>query len=170
MSMKRKLISVTGWLLMLGWLCPSFTWCLASEDESSLADVSTVATHVETDDADDDANDTNTYRETETRSPVRRDPFAASGRLTVQESPDRFRPGMTRGDVPRMSLRGHLKAKGGATIALLEVHGGGVHIVREGDTVGLYDLGYDSVIRIRKIDKLHLVVESGSLGRTIIVR
>ncbi|MDR1728120.1 MAG: hypothetical protein LBT74_09415 [Acidobacteriota bacterium] len=97
-----------------------------------------------------------------------RDPFSPVGAFDDAE----FRAGgMQRAqDIPKMRLRGHLKVRGGETIALLEIVGGGVHIVREGDTVGLYDLGLDSVIRIRKIDKLHLVVESGSLGKTIIVR
>jgi hypothetical protein len=72
--------------------------------------------------------------------------------------------------LPKMRLRGHLHGQGDEAVALLEIEGGGVYIVREGDDVGLHEFGYDSVIRIQKIDRLHLVVESGTLGQLIIVR
>lgn len=42
--------------------------------------------------------------------------------------------------------------------------------MREGDTVGLHDFGIDSVIRVQKISRLHLVVEAGQLNQMIIVR
>jgi hypothetical protein len=108
-----------------------------------------------------------------------RDPFAASAGMAPAraESGARrtgagfgFRPGESVGGIPRMSLRGHVRSHDGETVALLEIQGGGVYIVREGDAVGLHDLGYDSVIRIREISRLHLVIESGSLGRVIVVR
>jgi Tfp pilus assembly protein PilP len=107
-----------------------------------------------------------------------RDPFSATGRLAVRKTipaasrggPDlRFRAGEQFDGIPKMKLKGHIQANG-KVVALLEIQGGGVHIVREGDTVGLHDLGYDSVIRIREISRLHLVIESGSLGKVIIVR
>ena len=58
----------------------------------------------------------------------------------------------------------------GGIAALLEVENGGIHIVREGDTVGLYEMGINSVIRVRKINRLNMVVEAGELGQVIIVR
>ena len=193
MSVQRNLKLAMELLLLAALLCSSSAMGQTSENEESvdvdIAAAEAVAESAEEADDAEDAEDEDAYREPEdayreredtyrVREEIRepaRDPFAASGRLSSWENQNSFdsgfRPGMTRtGDVPKMSLRGHLKARDGETIALLEIHGGGIHIVREGDTVGLYDLGYDSVIRIRKIDKLHLVVESGSLGRTIIVR
>jgi hypothetical protein len=74
------------------------------------------------------------------------------------------------GKMPKMRLRGHLQGRDGEVVALLELVGGDVYIVREGDTVGLHDFGIDSVIRVQKISRLHLVVESGSLKQNIIVR
>ncbi len=72
--------------------------------------------------------------------------------------------------LPKMKLKGHLQGADNKTLALLEIEGGEVHLVREGDTVGLHDLGFPGVIRIKKIDRLHLVIESGSYGQLIIVR
>lgn len=72
--------------------------------------------------------------------------------------------------MPKMSLRGHIKSNSNNVIALIDIEGGGIHMVREGDTIGLQDMGYDTFIRIKKIGRLHLVVESGALGKLFIVR
>lgn len=72
--------------------------------------------------------------------------------------------------MPKLRLRGHVQVESGEVLALLEVVGGDVYIVREGDTVGLHDFGIDSVIRVQKISRLHLVVEAGQLNQMIIVR
>lgn len=109
-----------------------------------------------------------------------RNPFAATDKLRQMEALPR--EGMASGDVtfvpgtrvqekiPKLRLRGHLQGLNGEVLALLEIGGGDTYIVREGDTVGLHDLGIDSVIRVQKISRLHLVVESGSLNQMIIVR
>lgn len=73
-------------------------------------------------------------------------------------------------EMPKMRLRGHIHGQDGDEVALLEIEGGSVHIVREGDTVGLHEFGYDSVIRVKQISRLHMVLESGTLGQVFIVR
>ncbi len=72
--------------------------------------------------------------------------------------------------IPRMHLKGHLRNEEGKLLSLLEIEGGSTYIVREGDTIGLSELGQDAVIKIKKIDRLHLVVEFGRMGTVIIVR
>ena len=109
-----------------------------------------------------------------------RNPFAPSTRLMLlKDQPtaaaalvaqSEFTPVRQPEKMPKLRLRGHLQGKDGEVLALLELVGGDVYIVREGDTVGLHDFGIDSVIRVQKISRLHLVVESGSLNQKIIVR
>ncbi len=72
--------------------------------------------------------------------------------------------------IPKMRLKGHLRNEEGELLSLLEIEGGSTYIVREGDTIGLSELGQDAVIKIKKIDRLHLVVEFGRMGTVIIVR
>jgi len=107
-----------------------------------------------------------------------RDPFAVSGELqayansgaiAVSGSP-RFTAHASPQTLPKMRMRGFLKGKNGESVALLEVDGGQVHIVRAGDTIGLHGRGSNAGLKIKSIDRLHLVVESGTLGQTIIVR
>lgn len=113
----------------------------------------------------------------------------------VQFVPSATVPGSK--EVPRMQLRGIVRmskaaeasakdgksAKGKAAddkekakklvsevAAILEVEGAGTHIVREGDTVGLQQLGSDAVVKVLRVDRLSLVVEVGTLGQVIIVR
>ena len=108
-----------------------------------------------------------------------RDPFAISPTLesyAAQSGVPGSRPVFTATPQPqsmpkmRMRMRGYLKSENGEHVALLEIIGGSVHIVREGETVGLYEIGLDAVIRIQTIDRLHMVVETGKLGQLIIVR
>ena len=111
-----------------------------------------------------------------------RSPFAASTKLTqiamqpkseLQQRPSdpTFTPQQNVPQkLPEMRLRGHLHGRDGEMVALLQIGKGEVHIVREGDTVGLYESGIDSVVRVKQIGRLHLVIESGSLEHLIIVR
>ena len=103
-------------------------------------------------------------------SEAERDPFGASGRLGAYIGDPLFTPSASLKGIPKMRMKGYLEGADGEKVALLELVGGGVHIVREGETVGLYEIGRESVIRIQKINRLHLVVEAGSLGQLIIVR
>ncbi len=109
--------------------------------------------------------------EGEKRNPFATTEYLERKRLSPPE-PKRqtFQALATPGKLPKMKLKGHLQGMDNETLALLEIEGGEVHLVREGDTVGLHDLGFPGAIRIKKINRLHLVVESGSYGQLIIVR
>ncbi|MEM7405574.1 MAG: hypothetical protein AAF458_09800 [Pseudomonadota bacterium] len=105
-----------------------------------------------------------------------RDPFAPTSRLidanTNRQGVD-FQPGRSSAEalaLPRMRLRGLVTENSGAIAALLEIENAGIHIVREGDTVGLYEARSSSVIRVRQINRLNVIVEVGTLGQTLIVR
>lgn len=114
-------------------------------------------------------------------STVGRDPFAVTERLRrvsaggLQEL--QFVPSTAKQKkLPKMKLRGVIRGAEGedgqrsSVAALLDIKGSGVFVVREGDTIGLHDLGLDSVIKVVKVDALSLVVETGTLGQVIIVR
>lgn len=104
--------------------------------------------------------------------PEKRDPFAVTGRLLQAASNDQsalFSPLPQAGKIPPMHLRGLIRDGDGGLAALLEINKA-IHIVRDGDTVGLHDLGINTVIRIRKINRLNIIVETGTLGQMIIVR
>ena len=55
-------------------------------------------------------------------------------------------------------------------LALLEVQGSGVYLVRKGDTLSLNRQGQNIVIKIEKIDHLSLMVKMGTLAEIIVVR
>ncbi len=104
----------------------------------------------------------------------KRDPFSPTSRI-LQAASDGgggvvFQPLQQKTKIPRMYLRGLIEDVDGGVAAILEIEKGGVHIVREQDTIGLYEMGASSVIRVRKINRLNIVVEAGSLGQLIIVR
>lgn len=124
-----------------------------------------------------------------------RDPFAVTGRMRRISTGNlgiegvQFVPAeaTTLGrDLPSMRLRGLIRSARdsagvfGAAVgkkpaesqkaALLEIEGAGVFVVREGDTVGLHDLGRSVVLKVIRVNELSVVVEAGSLGQVIIVR
>ena len=107
----------------------------------------------------------------------KRNPFSATTKLMRQtdgpaatSSGPVFEPQGQSGTMPKMRLRGRIQGANGGVVALLEIGGSNVYIVREGDTVGLHEFGLNAVIRIKQISKLDVVIESGSLGQLIIVR
>jgi Tfp pilus assembly protein PilP len=105
---------------------------------------------------------------------VKRDPFAVTDRLKQAAAKGTnmlFKPKsfQKNGNIPPMHLRGLIRSDSGGLVALLEINDA-IHIVRDGDTVGLYNEGSNSVLRIRKINRLNVVVEAGTLGQLIIVR
>jgi hypothetical protein len=67
---------------------------------------------------------------------------------------------------PAMSLKGLVNK----SLALLEVNGAGVYMVREGDTISLNKTGENIVIRIEKVDSLSLNVKVGTLQEVVVVR
>ncbi len=80
-----------------------------------------------------------------------------------------FQPLQQAALLPPMHLKGLITDSEAGVAALLDIDGAGTFIVREGDTVGLYQTGVNTVIRIRKINRLNLVVEAGSLGQILII-
>ncbi|AGA89491.1 hypothetical protein Thimo_0651 [Thioflavicoccus mobilis 8321] len=91
-------------------------------------------------------------------------------RLTAGEASAGFQRTEGETEIPKMTLRGMVMRPGGAKAALLEIAGAGTYVVREGDTIGLYQLGSSSVIRVKRVDRLQVEVEAGSLKQVIIVR
>jgi len=66
--------------------------------------------------------------------------------------------------VPKMRLRGFVTQDKETPLALLEVAGSRTFIVREGDEINIDPLKPLSVIRITKITRQSITVETGRLG------
>lgn len=101
---------------------------------------------------------------------LRTDPFQISyfmqqkARAGNQVGPQ-FTP-LQNAEMPTLVMRGIVS--GG--LALLDVEGHGVYLVREGDTLSLNRQGQNTVIKIEKIDHLSLMVKIGTLNEMIVVR
>lgn len=67
---------------------------------------------------------------------------------------------------PAMVLKGLVNKK----LALLEIQGVGIYMVREGDSLSFNNNGENLVIKIDKIDSLSLNVKVGTLQEVIVVR
>jgi hypothetical protein len=67
---------------------------------------------------------------------------------------------------PAMVLKGLVNKK----LALLEIQGVGIYMVREGDSLSFNNSGENLVIKIDKIDSLSLNVKVGTLQEVIVVR
>lgn len=116
-----------------------------------------------------DADTTTGYRD------GKRNPFAPTRQILAATQGRsgqglNFQPLQQATTIPKMHLKGLINENGKDIAALIEIENSGTYIVREGDTVGLYESGSNSVIRIQKINRLNLVVEAGSLGQVLIVR
>lgn len=72
--------------------------------------------------------------------------------------------------VPSMKLRGLLNQSGSDFIALLEVAGVGTFMVREGDEFNIDPSQPKNAIRIDKITRLSVTVETGMLGSIRVLR
>jgi len=105
----------------------------------------------------------------EKKQEKKRNPFALTDHLRRAAANGDFYPGQKNDEVPPMHLRGLIQGTDGNLVALLEIEKA-IHIVRAGDTVGLNDLGRNTVIRIKKINRLNIIVETGTVGQLIIVR
>ncbi len=91
-------------------------------------------------------------------------------RLKEGETGVSFQPNNGNFPVPGMRLRGMVTHRDGRKAALLEVQGLGTHVVREGDTIGLNATTPNAVIRVKRIDRMQIEVEAGSMKQIIIVR
>lgn len=81
-----------------------------------------------------------------------------------------FLPAELQRRMPTISLRGFLDAGDGAPLAILEVAGVGVLLVREGDTISVQNKEVNTVLRVKELSNLSVHVEIGTLGRVIVVR
>ncbi|MBS3965069.1 MAG: hypothetical protein KGZ80_11375 [Methylomonas sp.] len=81
-----------------------------------------------------------------------------------------FVPSPESADVPKMKLRGLLSKHPGDFIALLEITGVGTFMVREGDEFNIDPSRPKSAIRISKITRLSITVETGWLGSIRVLR
>jgi hypothetical protein len=101
---------------------------------------------------------------------LRTDPFQISyfmqqKALAHNQGGAQFTP-LQNAQAPTLIMRGIVS--GG--LALLDVEGHGVYLVREGDTLSLNRQGQNTVIKIEKIDHLSLMVKIGTLNEMIVVR
>mgnify|MGYP001806507324 CR=1 FL=1 len=103
-----------------------------------------------------------------------RNPFELTApileRLSEGEAGVSFQPNNGNFKVPTMRLRGMVTHRDGRKAALLEVQGLGTHVVRDGDTIGLNVAVANAVIRVKRIDRMQIEVEAGSMKQIIIVR
>ncbi|WP_415878571.1 hypothetical protein [Methylomonas sp. TEB] len=81
-----------------------------------------------------------------------------------------FMPNQETLKVPNLKLRGLLNPSGKAFIALLEVSGVGTFMVREGDEFNFDPSQPKNAIRVSKITRLSVTVETGTLGSIRVLR
>ncbi|ATG91567.1 hypothetical protein [Methylomonas koyamae] len=81
-----------------------------------------------------------------------------------------FLPNQEAMKVPKLKLRGLLNPSGKAFIALLEVGGVGTFMVREGDEFNFDPSQPKNAIRVSKITRLSVTVETGTLGSIRVLR
>ncbi len=102
-----------------------------------------------------------------------RDPFTPSlhmyEKLGDQTQPG-FIPSMQQGNIPRMKLLGLITRGRNEYLALLEIQGVGTFMVREGDEFNIDPAQPKSAIRISRINRLSVTVETGRMGRIQVLR
>jgi hypothetical protein len=81
-----------------------------------------------------------------------------------------FIPSLQGGDVPKMKLRGYISKDEESPLALLEIQGAGTFMVREGDEINIDPANPRQAIRISKITRLSVTVETGTLGSIRVLR
>ncbi|WP_292437575.1 hypothetical protein [Methylophaga sp.] len=84
-----------------------------------------------------------------------------------------FRPASDDVDIkiPKMRLRGFVTPEGAQEqLALLEITGSGVFMVREGDEINIDPRQPANAIRISEISRLSITIETGTLGRIRVLR
>jgi hypothetical protein len=105
-----------------------------------------------------------------------RDPFTATTKMTKQLSithgvNTNFQTSTLIQTLPKLSLRGIIvQAKDSSPLALLDITGNGVHMVRIGDEISFNASDPKQVLKIQSITRLSVTVEVGTLGDLIVVR
>lgn len=73
--------------------------------------------------------------------------------------------------LPKMRLKGFITPEGSKEeLALLEITGSGVFMVREGDEINIDPRQPANAIRISEISRLSVTIETGTLGRIRVLR
>ncbi len=72
--------------------------------------------------------------------------------------------------IPKMKLRGFIDKENDKPLALLEIQGAGTFMVREGDEINIDPSQPRQAIRISKITRLSVTVETGTLGSIRVLR
>ncbi|MBL1320125.1 MAG: hypothetical protein COA63_003560 [Methylophaga sp.] len=99
-----------------------------------------------------------------------RDPFTPSGLMFEVASKSSvfnnkgFTSAPGNSPIPKMRLRGFIDQNQKSPLALLEVAGARTYLVREGDDINIDPSQPNSVIRITKITRQSITVETGLLG------
>ncbi|MBD3634588.1 MAG: hypothetical protein HUJ23_06755 [Methylophaga sp.] len=110
-----------------------------------------------------------------------RDPFSPSRLMyeqagtisNIDSDAFGFRPAPEDVDIkiPQMRLRGFVTPEGAKEqLALLEITGKGVYMVREGDEINIDPRQPANAIRISEISRLSITIETGTLGRIRVLR
>lgn len=110
-----------------------------------------------------------------------RDPFTPSALMyeqagtaaNIDSEAFGFRPTLDDADIkiPQMRLRGFVTPEGAQEqLALLEITGSGVYMVREGDEINIDPRQPANAIRISEISRLSVTIETGTLGRIRVLR
>jgi hypothetical protein len=81
-----------------------------------------------------------------------------------------FVPNLKTVKIPKMKLKGFVTNSEGKKIALLEIDGSGTHMVHEGDQINIDPSQPRQAIRISKISRNSVTVETGTLGSIRILR
>jgi len=110
------------------------------------------------------------------KPPTLRDPFTPS-QLMFDAAGARsgndvygFTPSSQGMQIPKMKLRGLIHQDGNDFIALLEIGDVGTFMVREGDEFNIDPSHPQNAIRIEKITRLSVTVETGKLGSIKVLR
>jgi Tfp pilus assembly protein PilP len=106
-----------------------------------------------------------------------RDPFTPSRLMYevigsqngLQNGAYGFIPSLQGNKIPQMKLKGFID-KDDEPLALLEIQGKGTFMVREGDEINIDPSNPRQAIRISKITRLSITVETGTLGSIRVLR
>lgn len=112
---------------------------------------------------------------------VMRDPFSEPQGAPQQEKQgllggivDRFGQGFRRTpgevNVPQLLFKGYIDRGDDSPMALLQIAGSRVHLVKEGDEINVDPTNPRQAIRITKISRLSITVETGTLGQMKVLR
>ncbi|WP_415901925.1 hypothetical protein ACMXYR_13075 [Neptuniibacter sp. QD29_5] len=112
---------------------------------------------------------------------VMRDPFSepqmvqkGNGQGVIGGIVDRFGQGFRRTpgevNVPKLLFKGYIDRGDNSPMALLQIAGNRVHLVKEGDEINVNPANPRQAIRITKISRLSITVETGTLGQMKVLR